>query len=459
VEEVTKPMELVYRANVYQSTGEDWKGVQLTVSTGNPSLSGERPKLDPWFLGSGRSRIQVVSDVQGSGTLKGQILDKETGEALPFVNIVVQQGGETIAGAASDIDGNYTIKPLPSGVFNISVTYVGYNSQEIRGLPISNGKITFQDVGLESGVQLQAFEVVEYSVPLIDRDGGSSGGAMKREEITRMPGRSVTTGAAAVGGVRSNTNGVSLRSSREDNAYYYIDGIKVRGSASYPGELSHLGAQLEEELRRMEAAEQGVGHVEYVLSQKQDVLSDGHDYNIRIQSKEVSPGYVYHAIPKIERDVFLAAALTEWGPLELLSGSATVFYKGTFTGETSIDAERTGDTLDISLGRERGIVVTRVGNRSLNDKRLVGSTIKEVVGWDLTVRNNKPHPISIVMQDQFPVSERKSIQVELVQDSGAKVDARTGKMEWTLTLDPGEELVTTFAYEMKYPSGYFPDFK
>lgn len=170
----------------------------------------------------------------GSGTLKGKLTDAETGEPLPFVNIVLQEGDRQITGSATDFDGNYTIKPIPPGTYDVLVSYVGYNAKKIENVRINNEKITFLDIKLEAGVKLEEFEVIEYSVPLIDKDGGSSGGTVTREDITRMPGRSATSIAATVGGVQQTGAGTSIRGAREGNTFFYIDGIKVRGSTNLP---------------------------------------------------------------------------------------------------------------------------------------------------------------------------------------------------------------------------------
>jgi hypothetical protein len=71
---------------------------------------------------------------------------------------------------------------------------------------------------------------------LIDKDGGASGGTVTREDLARMPGRSAASIASTVGGVQSDANGniTSVRGSRDDATYYYIDGIKVRGSTNLP---------------------------------------------------------------------------------------------------------------------------------------------------------------------------------------------------------------------------------
>ncbi len=44
------PLQLSYKANVFQSTGEEWKNVKLKLSTANPSESGLKPELTAWYL-------------------------------------------------------------------------------------------------------------------------------------------------------------------------------------------------------------------------------------------------------------------------------------------------------------------------------------------------------------------------------------------------------------------------
>lgn len=170
----------------------------------------------------------------GSGSLKGKLTDGGTGEPLPFVNIVLQNGGSQVAGGATDFDGVYNIKPIPPGTYDVLVSYVGYNAKQIQGVLIKTEKITFLDIQLESGIKLEEFEVVEYEVPLIDKDGGSTGGTVSREDITRMPGRSATSIASTVGGVQDTGGGISMRGARVENTFYYIDGVKVRGSTNLP---------------------------------------------------------------------------------------------------------------------------------------------------------------------------------------------------------------------------------
>jgi uncharacterized protein (TIGR02231 family) len=50
VKDISSPIDLQYKANVSQSSGEDWKDIKLFLSTGNPNEDGTRPMVSPWYL-------------------------------------------------------------------------------------------------------------------------------------------------------------------------------------------------------------------------------------------------------------------------------------------------------------------------------------------------------------------------------------------------------------------------
>lgn len=172
----------------------------------------------------------------GSGSIQGKLTDRESGESLPFVNVVAMRGEAQVGGTATDFDGKYNIKPLSPGEYDIVVSYVGYKKVKVTGVVVNANKITFKDIDLEpSAIQMDEFEVVVYEVPLITKDGGASGGTVTRNDIARMPGRSAVSVAATVGGVQTDTDGeTSIRGARSENTWYYIDGVKVRGTTRLP---------------------------------------------------------------------------------------------------------------------------------------------------------------------------------------------------------------------------------
>jgi len=174
----------------------------------------------------------------GQGSLKGKVLDGETGEPLPFVNVVVESSGTQVAGGSTDFDGKFNIKPIPAGSYTVKARFVGYQPLQINGVVVNSDKITFQDLKLTgSAIEMEEFEVIEYTVPLISKDNTASGGTVTREDIMKMPGRSATSVATTVGGVYSKDDGngdLNMRGGRSDANYYYIDGIKVRGGSNLP---------------------------------------------------------------------------------------------------------------------------------------------------------------------------------------------------------------------------------
>ena len=176
----------------------------------------------------------TMTMAQAQGRLKGKITD-DSGEPVPFANVIVEKGGTQVGGASSDFDGNYDINPIPPGTYDLKASCIGLNPFVLRGLVIPANKITFYDIKMASGaINLNEVTVIDYEIPLISKDNTTSGQSITSEEISKLPVRSAEGVAASVGGVFSSDGEVgSIRGSRE-GAVYYIDGVKVIGSTSVP---------------------------------------------------------------------------------------------------------------------------------------------------------------------------------------------------------------------------------
>lgn len=178
----------------------------------------------------------------GLGSLKGAVSDADSGEPIPFAKVVIKQGGNIKAGAETDFDGKFQINSINAGSYDVEISneVEGYKPQLMTGVKISSEQITFLDdiaIGKAKNiVDIEEVEVIAYRVPLIDKDGGASGSTVTREDIARLPVRSAAGVAGTVGGVGVNegSGAISVRGSRSDATYFYIDGIKVRGSANLP---------------------------------------------------------------------------------------------------------------------------------------------------------------------------------------------------------------------------------
>ncbi|MDA3819758.1 MAG: carboxypeptidase-like regulatory domain-containing protein [Candidatus Delongbacteria bacterium] len=171
-----------------------------------------------------------------SGTLKGKVLDGETGEPIPFANVSIEENGNIVTGGMTDFDGQYQIKPIPAGKYTVKASYVGYAALQYNNVQIQAGNITFQDFELKASAEvLEEVEIKEYKVPLIKKDQTQSGGTVTADDIAKMPGRSADAIATTVGGVYSEDGEVgSIRGARSEATVYYVDGVKVRGTNAVP---------------------------------------------------------------------------------------------------------------------------------------------------------------------------------------------------------------------------------
>src|SRR5205085_12519788 len=60
-------VSLLYKASVTQNTGENWENVHVMLSTGNPTLGGNKPELVPWYLSFLMPRYDRQSSIESMG--------------------------------------------------------------------------------------------------------------------------------------------------------------------------------------------------------------------------------------------------------------------------------------------------------------------------------------------------------------------------------------------------------
>lgn len=170
------------------------------------------------------------------GALQGKVVDKDTKEPVPFANIILDNNGTQVGGTTSDFDGNYTIKPIPPGKYNLKATFVGYKTVITQGITIAADKIRFHDIQMTATAEtLEQVEIIDYKVPLISKDETASGASVTSEEIAKMPNRNANAVATTVGGVFSQDGERgSVRGARSDATAMFIDGVRVIGSSSVP---------------------------------------------------------------------------------------------------------------------------------------------------------------------------------------------------------------------------------
>ncbi|HVG15375.1 MAG TPA: mucoidy inhibitor MuiA family protein, partial [Chitinophagaceae bacterium] len=163
VADITKPLNVLMNANVFQRSGETWKDIAIELSTGNPGDNATPSELQPWMLGFyDPSTAWVRQQATIPGVFSGRVLD-ESGNPINGASIYVKG---TSSGTTSDVNGFFKMQNLVSNRA-IVISSVGYNSKEIPAKP------GYVNISLQANTQnLQEVVVVGYGTQK-DEDGAA----------------------------------------------------------------------------------------------------------------------------------------------------------------------------------------------------------------------------------------------------------------------------------------------
>jgi uncharacterized protein (TIGR02231 family) len=182
-----------------------------------------------------------------------------------------------------------------------------------------------------------------------------------------------------------------------------------------------------------------------------DILSNGKAHSVALKEIKIPASYKYYAAPRLEKEAFLMAEIIDYSKYNLLNGEANIIFEGMYVGKTGINTNQTSDTLSLSMGRDKKIAIKREKVVDKSGTKLLSSRKEQTFTYDITVRNNKKEAAELLLKDQYPLSPDKEIEIELLQNDGAKVNTETGILSWDLNLKPNETKKIRISYRVKYP--------
>lgn len=242
-----------------------------------------------------------------------------------------------------------------------------------------------------------------------------------------------------VGTLSGRANGVRYKSdSRASNT------MDVMPPPAVAEEAEDVGASYAYEMTTTSEGELGL---EFVIALPYDIPADGKEHQVDILLREVKGDFRHFAVPKLDRDAFLVAYINE----DLLRGKANVYFEGTFVGETYVDTDNPNDSMKISLGRDPKVQVQWEQVRDYTDRKVIGTSVRQTYGFDITLKNNKSEVVNLTIEDQIPVSQNKDIEIKMLEASGGEVDELSGKVVWNISMKPGETRKLNLRFEAKYP--------
>lgn len=191
--------------------------------------------------------------------------------------------------------------------------------------------------------------------------------------------------------------------------------------------------------------------ITYEISIPYDVPTTGKPQIATLKEAVVPASYKYYAVPKLQSDAFLLAEVTDWQSLNLLPGEANIIFEGTYIGKSFIDPFSLTDTLNLTLGVDKRVVIKKEKLTDFSSVKFLGSNKIQTITYELTVKNNKSEPINIIIKDQYPVSTNKEIDVNLLQGKDGSVNEETGVITWAIQVAPGKSEKRRISYSVKYP--------
>lgn len=182
-----------------------------------------------------------------------------------------------------------------------------------------------------------------------------------------------------------------------------------------------------------------------------DVNSDNKPHTVSFKEYEVPAKYKYYAAPKLSTDAYLLADVLDWEKLNLQAGNANIIFEGTYTGKSYINPANIMDTLSLSMGKDKKIIITKEKQEDFSSTKLIGSNKKQLFTYLIKIRNTKKEPIDLSLKDQYPLSTESDIEIELLDSSGAEVNKETGILNWQLKIAPNETKIIKLSYSIKAP--------
>ena len=196
-------------------------------------------------------------------------------------------------------------------------------------------------------------------------------------------------------------------------------------------------------------AERSETMTEYILPGRKTIPAGTKGTMADLLEHTLPVTYEIVAVPKEDVRAYLAAKVKTTDLPEGIRGTAGIYLNGTYAGETEISADLTKETLDLPLGKEEGIQVSRTEKKRKTSEALIKNQKTTEYEYELKITNGRNKETEITVQDQIPVSRDKTIVVETVKTDGAQADDK-GILSWKLKLEPKETKELHVAYKVSW---------
>lgn len=399
-----KQLQLTYYGVVYQSTGEDWSDINLSLSTADPTSIKQKPELEDWFIDIypigekqdyKRERTYNRSDIEidyesnlglnsGFGSIFGYVVDKQTGESLPGANITISRN----TGCSANMDGKFSLRNVRKGNYTLTVNFIGYQSEKIQ-------------------INVKEQQNANLIIPM---DAATIAG----EDVEVATYKRNHNISFAI-------DGASYSPAPPKQTYSTVSSNKISTTFHIPTKFS--------------------------------IPSDNSEHKTTIAIENLPITYNNISIPKLSENVYYSGKIQNTSDFPYLAGELNIFVDNNFINKTSIANIVQSDSLEITLGINNDIKIERnLANIFTEKAGLLNSENKVTYEYEIIVKNTSSNVEEVNIQDQLPISRNEKIEVVLLEPVMNEDElSKDKKLNWNISLNPNEQKTIPLKFQISYP--------
>ena len=194
-------------------------------------------------------------------------------------------------------------------------------------------------------------------------------------------------------------------------------------------------------------------NISFDANMNYSIPTDNLQYIVPLKEFTVKCAYKYYTVPKLDASVFLLAEIQNFEQYNFLPGEAQVFFEGKFTGKTLLDPFSTGESINLSLGRDNNIVVKREKSKLSEKTKFFGDTKMDEYKYSIVVKNNRQKEIDIIIKDQFPLTTNEKIVItDKEHSSGGTINEANGVVTWIEKIGKIKSESVSISYKVTRPT-------
>jgi hypothetical protein len=417
-----KSLAITLSAVVGQATGEDWKDIELLLSTAVPRFSCSIPELASKRLREQDAKIELRKAAPAGIVSR---MEENMKDSLVPEEMLKERSAPAILGRMrgpkkKEKDKVKMMAPASAVATvgkKLGVDHA-FGAADFRAPGAPQHKVeTFQPVTAPEGSELLHATVSRYEQEL----GAAWGGSIPdryTQELFRLAG-----GPASA-----------------------IEPVPPEPESTLPGWMSRGVSPLE-----------SLGGYDYrfPVTGRRDIPSSPVPHKVPVARKQLSVEFVYVTVPAVKEAAFLKALFANDADNPLPAGPAQIFAGDNLIGSLFFATLGPGEKGELSLGAERDIKVLR---RENNRRRRRGVVAKEVItdfSIEIELISFKNEKIDIAVYDRLPVSRQsKDIAVSDFRASPAARRTERNILVWRVSLPPREKAIVGFQYSIRHPENY-----